>query len=288
MGSGKNKIFISCGQRTSEEKSLGQEIQALVKELTPFEPYFAEYQTTLDGLTKNIFNELYDAIGFISIMHRRGALESSKKSIAYVWVEQEIAIAAFIQGTLNKEIHVLALTEPGIEIEGVRAQLLLNPVEFSTNEEALMHVRSKLASWSAKSLPNASLELVLKIEKKKITAGRHDYDWVVEVKNTGEAKVKEYHVDIEFPKAVLSNAKFVHEIEGRSSRTHLFLRSPIPSQMEPIYPGDSKPILRLNYHVDDRIYYNHEIMNSSVKASLYDSEGLIVDKSLIFREIQDF
>ncbi len=39
VGAGNSKIFISCGQRTPEEKALGQEIQALVRELTPFEPY---------------------------------------------------------------------------------------------------------------------------------------------------------------------------------------------------------------------------------------------------------
>lgn len=288
MGTGMGKVFISCGQRTSEEKALGEEIQELVRELTPFEPYFAEYQTTLDGLTKNIFNELYGAIGFITIMHRRGEIDPGQRSRASVWVEQEIAIAAFIQGILNKEIHVLALTEPGIELEGVRAQLLLNPVEFTTNEEALAQVRSRLASWSARELHNASLELVLKKENKKRTGERHDYDWVVEVKNTGGAKINEYHVDIEFPKAVLSNAKFAHEIEARSSRTHLFLRSPLPSQMESIYPGDSKPILRLNYHVDDLIYGNEAIMNSPVQARLYDSEGLVEEKSLIFHEIQEF
>ncbi len=221
-------------------------------------------------------------------MHRRGAIESTERSRASVWVEQEIAIAAFIQGTLNKQIHVLALTEPGIELEGVRAQLLLNPVEFTTNEEALTHVRSSLVTWSAKDLPNASLELVLRKEKKKISAERHDYDWVVEVKNAGGAKINEYHVDLKFPKAVLSNAKFVHEIQRRSSKTHLFLRAPLPNQMEPIYPGDSKPILRLNYHVDDQIYRDQAIMNSSVKASLYDSENLLVDKSLIFSDIQEF
>ncbi len=44
-------VFISCGQRTGPEIQLGTEIAQLIRDLTPFEPYFAEYQTSLEGLS---------------------------------------------------------------------------------------------------------------------------------------------------------------------------------------------------------------------------------------------
>ena len=36
----KQIVFISCGQRTDEEKRLGHQIQELVRELTPFGAVF--------------------------------------------------------------------------------------------------------------------------------------------------------------------------------------------------------------------------------------------------------
>jgi hypothetical protein len=43
-------IFVSCGQVTEEEKKLGAEVCKLIEELTPYEPYFAENQATLQGV----------------------------------------------------------------------------------------------------------------------------------------------------------------------------------------------------------------------------------------------
>lgn len=84
MAINKNKIFISCGQRTDEEKQLGNQIRQLILDETSFEPYFAEYQTTLDGLTNNIFSELYNCSGFIAVMHKRGNISYNKKLRASV------------------------------------------------------------------------------------------------------------------------------------------------------------------------------------------------------------
>jgi hypothetical protein len=48
-------IFVSCGQYHSNEKQLGNDICSLLAELRPdTSPYFAEDQSTVDGLS-NIF-----------------------------------------------------------------------------------------------------------------------------------------------------------------------------------------------------------------------------------------
>lgn len=67
-------VFISCGQFTEEEKKLGAEICGLVEKLTPFKPYFAEYQTSLEGLTKNILGALNEAVGLVAVLHPRGTV----------------------------------------------------------------------------------------------------------------------------------------------------------------------------------------------------------------------
>src|SRR2546422_3834805 len=65
-------IFVSCGYLTVQEKKLGDDVCALVRELIPHDPYFAERQSSLEGLTKNILGSLDRAIGLVAIMHPRG------------------------------------------------------------------------------------------------------------------------------------------------------------------------------------------------------------------------
>lgn len=46
----------------------------LVRELTPYEPYFAENQSSLQGLTQNVLGALSRSVGLIAIMHPRGTV----------------------------------------------------------------------------------------------------------------------------------------------------------------------------------------------------------------------
>ena len=66
---------------TAETKqALGRDVCALVKDLAPHEPYFAENQTSLEGLTQNILGSFDDAVGLIAIMHPRGSRDFSRQS----------------------------------------------------------------------------------------------------------------------------------------------------------------------------------------------------------------
>ena len=51
-------VFISCGQYRQEEIRLGKALAQAVNELTPFEGYFAENQSSLEGLSQNILGAL--------------------------------------------------------------------------------------------------------------------------------------------------------------------------------------------------------------------------------------
>jgi hypothetical protein len=141
-------VFISCGQFTDQEKHLGESVRRLVEELTGCEGYFAENQNSLDGLSQNIFGALKRAAGFIAIMHHRGQVGTPSGSLirGSVWVEEEIAIAAFVQFTQGRELPVLLYLQKGIEREGVRQQLRLKPVEFEKDEEVVNNVRDQITN----------------------------------------------------------------------------------------------------------------------------------------------
>src|ERR1017187_6597923 len=60
-------VFISCGQFTPHEIKLGQDLAAAVNELTEFEGYFAQNQTSLEGLSRNIFGALNRCAAFVAV-----------------------------------------------------------------------------------------------------------------------------------------------------------------------------------------------------------------------------
>jgi hypothetical protein len=94
---GKPFIFISCGQFTEPEKTLGKEIVRMVEGVTSLTAFFAEQVHDLNGLNDNILNGLRNCAGFIAVIHPRGKIvrpDGSSHVRASVWIEQEIAIAA--------------------------------------------------------------------------------------------------------------------------------------------------------------------------------------------------
>src|ERR1700741_1238528 len=140
-------VFISCGQYTDDEIALGQDVERLVRDESPYDAYFAEKQNTLDGLSSNILAGLGRASAFIGIMHHRGDIATPSGDIVKRgsgWVEQEVAIAAFIQNALARRIDVALSLQRGITREGIRSQLRLAPVEFDTGADVLNDLRTRL------------------------------------------------------------------------------------------------------------------------------------------------
>lgn len=143
-------VFVSCGQVTPEEKKLGADVSELISTLTPYRPYFAENQTTLEGFTHNILGNLNKAIGFIAIMHPRGKVtlhDGKEETRGSVWIEQEIAIAAFMAQILHHQMRIAAYIHTDIRREGMRDQLLLNAVPFSKDSYVIENLRGILPTW---------------------------------------------------------------------------------------------------------------------------------------------
>ena len=139
-------VFISCGQFTEAEIVLGKTLTRLVNDLTPYDGYFAQNQSGLDGLTSHIFGALNASIGFVAVMHHRGTVRTltNQQIRASVWVEQEIAIAAFLVQAQSKALSCVVYIQEGIALEGVRQQLLLGPVFFKDDGEVIEDFRRRL------------------------------------------------------------------------------------------------------------------------------------------------
>jgi hypothetical protein len=141
-------IFISCGQYTAEEIGVGDRLARIVAEkLAPCQGYFAQNVNSLEGLSKNILGALNQCVGFVAVMHHRGNLTTPNgtHTRASVWVEQELAIAAFLTQAQQRPLAVAAYIQRGIKREGIRDQLHLNPTEFDNPDEIIRDFELRIA-----------------------------------------------------------------------------------------------------------------------------------------------
>src|SRR6266700_1481487 len=145
-----SKIFVSCGKYTQAEKSLGKAIVRMTKTITGFETFFAEEVQDLNGLDSNILGALRECAAFITVMHPRGKIKRPDGSIqirASVWIEQEIAIATYIQRVEKRPLPVIAFVHESVGREGIRDLLHLNPISFADESEVLAALPKLLEAW---------------------------------------------------------------------------------------------------------------------------------------------
>ncbi|HEY7402814.1 MAG TPA: hypothetical protein VIB39_04795 [Candidatus Angelobacter sp.] len=143
-------IFVSCGQFTPAEKSLGKSITAMVKSVTGMNAFFAEEVQDIKGLDTSILVALRDCSGFITVLHPRGKISrhnGNEYQRASVWIEQEIAIATYITRVEKRELPVIAFIHKSVGREGIRDLLHLNPIEFTEEMEVLAALPARLQAW---------------------------------------------------------------------------------------------------------------------------------------------
>ena len=284
-----SRVFISCGQRTEQERALGAAIAELVNELTPYDPYFAEEQSSLTGLTEHILTALHDSIGIIAVLHHRGEVTAGdERSVrASVWVEQEIAVAAFINQVLERPIQIVAFQQRGLALEGMRAQLLLNPVEFGDNNEVLAHLRKVLSTWvPADDTTPPQLSLSIQYLERSIESERHEYMLVVTLTNDSDEVIAPSHADLEIPARVLFDNPPFERVPERDTDRCSFFRNTAVGQ---VFPGDSCRLFQVMYFMDHDIFWHPEgLFELPVRVTLYgvSDEPIVVQRP--FGELQVF
>ena len=77
----KKRIFISCGQRTSQEKIFGKEVQTLINQ--HMDGFFAEEAHDAADLNTSLFRELQNCDGFVAVMQKRGNVNYSDSPTHY-------------------------------------------------------------------------------------------------------------------------------------------------------------------------------------------------------------
>ena len=146
------RIFVSCGQRAHEEKSLGLAVKSLIDATLGFEAYFAESVHDLDALGRNVFDALCGCSGAVVFLHERGTvLDASGSQWGYrssAWVNQEIAVLAYRQFLESRKLPILVFKDERVKLEGAMTALIVNPLPMVDTAEVVKLVRSWLESQS--------------------------------------------------------------------------------------------------------------------------------------------
>jgi len=267
-------VFISCGQFTQEERKLGESAAEMVRKLTPFDAYFAQTQNTVEAFTQNILGRLNRCVGFIAILHDRGQVKTPAGEVtrASVWIEQEIAVAAFVAQILARPLLVRVYVQTGVAREGMRDKLLLNPITFDSHDQILDDLEAILPNWKLpeQAAAPSGVDVGISYEKIRISGERHDYRLLVKLQNASLEEISQYRVEVQFPLLFLSTSTiFALEVSERRTKTHRFFRMTEKERRVILYPGDPVLGMTLDYFVDATNYDAPDALNSEVTISVW-------------------
>jgi hypothetical protein len=241
-------IFVSCGQYTEAEKSLGRAIREVVKAVTGLDAFFAEDVQDLNGLESNILDALHDSIAFVTVMHPRGKITRPDGSVhirASVWIEQEIAIATYIQLVEKRSLPVIAFAHELVDSEGIRDVLHLNPILFRNDSEILPILRERLLPWN--SLRASGVRVQIQSGNRKLQEGHWTRQLTVSLINDSGQRIEKLTSEIRLPAGILKHwSSFINgEVKSSDTRYRYFRRD--ESETGTVQPHDTAVLLRLDY-----------------------------------------
>lgn len=146
----KNLIFVSCGQLSEQEKTLGVLLKTVIDGTPGFEAYFAETVHDLDALGHHVLDALRRCVGAVIVLHDRGTAfgldgqEWGHRSS--VWIHQELAILAYRQFFEAKKILILAFADPKVKLEGAMTALIVNPAPLGAAQDVAATVKAWLSA----------------------------------------------------------------------------------------------------------------------------------------------
>jgi hypothetical protein len=278
---GEPLIFVSCGQSTSLERQLGQSIAGLIEDITGCEAYFAQNQTTFEGVTENILKRLGRAVGFIAIMHPRGNvtnpadLNEAAWTRASVWIEQEIAIAAFISQALESPLRVRMYVHENIRREGLRDKLHLNPESFRQDSEIIADLERILPSWAnlkrQKPRPEPlSISPIISSRRVPVPGGGEDQRYMLSVglENDGDLAAMDFKLDVEFPEGLLDESVHMARIASGKPGIAIFTNSSEQTRIKHLYPTQRiNDVISFHYAIRASQRRDHpELLQQQVRA----------------------
>jgi len=241
-------VFVSCGQYTESEKALGKSIVETVKKVTGLDAFFAEEVQDLNGLETNILNALRDCVGLVVVMHPRGEIirpDGSHIIRASVWIEQEIAIATYIQRVEKRGLPIIAFRHEAVDREGIRDLLHLNPMPFGQEGDVLVELPERLRDWRA--LTPAGIHVLLQVEGNKYQDRHLIRQLAVNLVNDSNQRIGSFNCEVRVPAALLKhwNCNYAGETSECDPGFRCFRRDEVG--IGPVSPRSTKKVFGFDY-----------------------------------------
>ncbi len=206
------KVFISCGQRSDEEKAIAREIEEALR-CEGYDPYVAVEKQTLRDLRHNIFKELEDSEYIVFVDFKREALVPKdadiEKSVGQflescrcqwrgsLFCHQELALASYLDLGTDRDMEILAFHQEGVNPQdGMMRALQVNSQEFTDPaclpQRIACHARKKWKTqWknrlqlTVEPAPNTAKYRHIKVENlHRRKHARNCYGYLKEARNT--------------------------------------------------------------------------------------------------------
>lgn len=210
-------IFLSCGQSTDAERELGTRVAESVRSITGADVFYAQEVRDLNGLDANILNALKNCSALIAIIHPRGIIsrpDGSRIIRASVWIEQEIAIATYIQRTDNRPMPVIAFIHRSVGREGLRDLIHLNPTEFSEDAEVFDALPARLRLLG--KLTPRGVSVFLGSENRRRQEEHNIRTLVVRMRNDTNQRISDVDCLIQLPAGILAHWSTSYSAEVKS------------------------------------------------------------------------
>lgn len=228
-------------------------------------------------------------------MHRRGDISTpggGTRTRGSVWIEQEIAIAAFMGEVLDRRVPTLFYKQEGVSLEGVRQFLLMNPlVEFADESEVLEHLKSALPLTTFSPFSEYDVEPIVTHVKDHGDYTTHDHRLFVDVKNVGKKKVNDFELRVHFPRRFLAPHSSSLELHDEySSPSHAcYIVNHKKRAPDGLYPGDAlRSPLQIHYIVNSALYHDRDAMGSMIHIELFSDSMPAKKLGLPIKKYQDF
>ena len=137
---------------------------------------------------------------------------------------------------------------------------VLSQWKVQAENAALAEIEGRIEAMSPEIL--AEIEISYRVVRKE--SERHDYQLEIVLKNLGTEPLGQYHIDVMMPTRVIHNVEnqFLY-VRDRSTHDRALFRlvSEKHRPKEVLYPGDARPVLSVQYFVDNKLFQSRDAIH---------------------------
>jgi hypothetical protein len=132
-----------------------------------------------------------------------------------------------------------------------------------------------------------ALDITLEFEKVRIEPRRHDYRLVVQLLNRGSEIIRDWEIEVRFPRITLDPDKSYPIDESASDPSVAVMRMTEQGHSGPIHPGARKTVLCVDYVMNDVLFRMADALFAfKVGATAYVADKKVTSSSRRFGDLQ--